>query len=352
MTPGNRQTPSNGNSTPANIGPTSETLAKILAELRDITEKAEAADETYRPLEPNSPTYMRRGIRFAVPAQQRVWPTRLAIGGGALLLAGVLALPLSGTLFSDTAMTDVAQPQIDARASTDEASDRSVVADAADGNSGALSRQEMASLLPPPLTPSEPAITPALRRTVATSEQNPTSTASIAPQVGKPELPIARSTIELPAALLPTGPALASSPDQAEAAPVPALPPEKKPEAPVVGQTPTPGSGTRVASLTNVAIAPATPSLSASQAAVLLTRAQELVQNRDISSARLILEKALSAGSAQAAFQLAETYDPQMLAAWDVRGINGDSGRAKELYVRASEAGIAGAKDRLGGLLQ
>ena len=72
--------------------------------------------------------------------------------------------------------------------------------------------------------------------------------------------------------------------------------------------------------------------------------------NRDISSARLILEKAMSGGSAEAAFHLAETYDPQMLTAWSVRGIDGDPARAAALYTRASQAGISAAQQRLDGL--
>jgi TPR repeat protein len=81
-----------------------------------------------------------------------------------------------------------------------------------------------------------------------------------------------------------------------------------------------------------------------------LSRAQELIRNGDISSARLMLEKALSAGSADAAFQLAETYDPQVLAGWHVRGIVGDPARAKQLYTKASESGVRMAEERLKGL--
>jgi TPR repeat protein len=82
----------------------------------------------------------------------------------------------------------------------------------------------------------------------------------------------------------------------------------------------------------------------------LLTRAQGLIDSLDISSARLILRKALSMGSAQAAFRLAETYDPRMLSEWQVIGISGDAARAKELYARAAKAGVPTANERLSAL--
>ena len=64
----------------------------------------------------------------------------------------------------------------------------------------------------------------------------------------------------------------------------------------------------------------------------LLNRAQALLQNRDISGARLVLEKAVSLGSAKAASQLAETFDPSILDRWQVRGITGDPSKSQELH--------------------
>ncbi|RDI60774.1 hypothetical protein [Microvirga subterranea] len=64
----------------------------------------------------------------------------------------------------------------------------------------------------------------------------------------------------------------------------------------------------------------------------LLNRAQALLQNRDISGARLVLEKAVSLGSAKAASQLAETFDPSILDRWQVRGITGDQSKSQELH--------------------
>ena len=80
---------------------------------------------------------------------------------------------------------------------------------------------------------------------------------------------------------------------------------------------------------------------------VLLARANSLLKDRDISGARLMLERALQAGSSRAAFQLAETYDPRQLSRWRAHGVRSDWAKAQELYLRAHDGGIMEAKDRI-----
>jgi TPR repeat protein len=46
-------------------------------------------------------------------------------------------------------------------------------------------------------------------------------------------------------------------------------------------------------------------------------------------------------------FALAETYDPNMLAAWGVRGVTADVMKAKALYFKARDLGIVRAQMRL-----
>jgi len=79
---------------------------------------------------------------------------------------------------------------------------------------------------------------------------------------------------------------------------------------------------------------------------VLLARTEGLIRQGDIIGARLLLEHALQGGSPQAAFALAETYDPHRLSAWRTLGIRADPARARELYVRAYDGGISQAKAR------
>jgi hypothetical protein len=79
----------------------------------------------------------------------------------------------------------------------------------------------------------------------------------------------------------------------------------------------------------------------------MIARASELLRLGDISGARLLLDRASSAGEARATFALAETYDPNVLARWGARGIRGDVSKAKELYARALSDGMSEATIRI-----
>jgi hypothetical protein len=58
----------------------------------------------------------------------------------------------------------------------------------------------------------------------------------------------------------------------------------------------------------------------------------------------------MAEGSAEAAFHLAETFDPRMLEAWRVIGPVGDAAKARHLYEQAAIAQIVEARERLAGL--
>ena len=79
----------------------------------------------------------------------------------------------------------------------------------------------------------------------------------------------------------------------------------------------------------------------------LLSRADTFLKIGDLSGARLILERAVQAGSARAAFKLAETYDPKQLPRWRAQGLRGDWERAQALYERARSGGVTEAQQRL-----
>jgi len=88
----------------------------------------------------------------------------------------------------------------------------------------------------------------------------------------------------------------------------------------------------------------------AAEIARLMARANALVAQRDIASARIVLQRAVDLGSAKAAFALAETYDPIVLDAWRTFGTLGDVARAKQLYAKAQAGGVQEAQDRLNAL--
>lgn len=377
------------------IGPATETLAQVLAQLREITREAPEPqpEEYYRPLQPRSAKQIRKQIRKPVrlqaPATRRRWP--VAVGSCALLLAGALALPAIGPIpatdmeflrgklqvwLGHETITEPAKVGGNQEQPVTPAT-RAVAAALAEPVTPAPS----APVATTPNEPAAPSLPPALRREVAAIQPEPAvpeqsaplSTASIRPKairVDEVILPV----VDVPEVTLTandlgpvapqSGPAKTGTPAEPLHAAGAAPPPPAQ-----VGATTT---GLRVASLGEVTIRPAPLAMSAPVVAAapapaalapvlvapqrpvvataLLTRAQELIRNRDISSARLVLEKALSEGSAEAAFQLAETYDPQVLSGWQVRGIIGDPVRARQLYTKASESGVKMAEERLKGM--
>jgi TPR repeat protein len=79
----------------------------------------------------------------------------------------------------------------------------------------------------------------------------------------------------------------------------------------------------------------------------LMLRASQLREQGDIAAARAVLESGADSGHGPALFQLAETYDPDTLSAWRTLGTRGDVAKARELYLKAEQAGVAEATERL-----
>ena len=86
------------------------------------------------------------------------------------------------------------------------------------------------------------------------------------------------------------------------------------------------------------------------EARKLLARAELFLRQGDISAARVVLERAVAVGSAEAGYRLAETYDSRVLTSWGTLGTRGDPAKARELYTRAYADGIEQAKDRMNAL--
>jgi TPR repeat protein len=101
---------------------------------------------------------------------------------------------------------------------------------------------------------------------------------------------------------------------------------------------------------TDQAPAPAPPSAQASIHAPqpeMREQANLRLERGDVAGARLWLSEAVAKGDAEAMFQLAETYDPDILARWRVVGLSSDPAKARDLYARAYAGGIEAAKERL-----
>ncbi len=147
---------------------------------------------------------------------------------------------------------------------------------------------------------------------------------------------------------------IAPGPDQTAALPPAARPSEPAPAAaaplPVGDQRPAPSAtGTSQART-------AVPAIDARRAEMpvpavsddrLVRRADALFRSGDVSGARLLLERSMEAGNARAAFLLAETFDPHVLASLGALGIRPDPAKARDLYARALALGVQQAGERM-----
>lgn len=135
----------------------------------------------------------------------------------------------------------------------------------------------------------------------------------------------------------------ASSPPQSHSpSPLPAATPrEEVVAAPVAVLKPAP-----VEVVTSVA--PPPPPVNPEVA--MLEDARRLIGDGDFVAARRVLEDKLLTTTPEARFLLAETYDPNFLAARGIRSVRAEVPRAIELYREALSGGIDTARQRLTGL--
>jgi len=82
----------------------------------------------------------------------------------------------------------------------------------------------------------------------------------------------------------------------------------------------------------------------------VLAQATQRIESGDVTGAREMLAGADDGGQGSISFALAETYDPNMLAAWGTRGAAADAAKARALYRKALSLGVARAQNRLDAL--
>lgn len=83
----------------------------------------------------------------------------------------------------------------------------------------------------------------------------------------------------------------------------------------------------------------------------LIERCEVLIARGDIRAARQELARAAAEGSGHARFALAETFDPNMLAAWGMRDNVADAQIARTLYAQSLSSGDSRAAPRLAALV-
>jgi hypothetical protein len=79
----------------------------------------------------------------------------------------------------------------------------------------------------------------------------------------------------------------------------------------------------------------------------LMQRAKGFLATGDLPSARLLLERAADSQEAGAALMLAQTYDPDVLGAQDIRNIVVEPAKARAWYQKAAQLGSVDAQRRL-----
>ena len=87
--------------------------------------------------------------------------------------------------------------------------------------------------------------------------------------------------------------------------------------------------------------------LNAEMQASYLAKARDFLTIGQVSSARLLLQRAAESGSPEAALILGDTYDPAYLFELGARGLAGDIGKASFWYRKADELGSPEAKVRI-----
>jgi len=98
-----------------------------------------------------------------------------------------------------------------------------------------------------------------------------------------------------------------------------------------------------------VEVPPAVPS-EAAKAEALIEDARRLMGDGDFRTARSVLEDQTISALPAARFLLAETYDPNYLAARGVRNVRAEVPRAVELYRQGLDGGVEAARQRIGAL--
>jgi Sel1 repeat-containing protein len=147
------------------------------------------------------------------------------------------------------------------------------------------------------------------------------------------------------------GPVSASgaSASLSEPAPVSGASVPRSPSSPVAGAPVQPSFEPAPASAPSQA-GSAAVSLGDEEIALLVKRGNDFLKVGDVSSARVQLRRAATAGSAEAAFKLGTTFDPLVLHQMGAIGIEPDVIRARQWYEKAAALGSAAASQQLANL--
>jgi hypothetical protein len=94
----------------------------------------------------------------------------------------------------------------------------------------------------------------------------------------------------------------------------------------------------------------ARPAVPVAEEDAMMKRAETLLRNNDIASARLVYEHLAGNGSARAALAMAKTFDPAFFRSSGATGLKPDVAKARDWYRQAADLGDQEAPSRLNAL--
>jgi hypothetical protein len=152
-------------------------------------------------------------------------------------------------------------------------------------------------------------------------------------------------------------PPRAASVGAASPSPRPAPPPAFAPNAPATSLAyapalaPAPAAPALAPAPPARALAPAparpAPADDTDEVQLLLKQGQDFIAAGDLATARVVLRRAAQVGASAAAFMLAQTYDPMVLAKMRARGVDPDPAEARRWYEMAQKLGSREAAQQL-----
>jgi hypothetical protein len=92
------------------------------------------------------------------------------------------------------------------------------------------------------------------------------------------------------------------------------------------------------------------PAIAPAEETAMMQRADGLLRNKDVMSARLVYEHLVNNGSTKAALAMGKTYDPAFLRTIEAAGLKPDVEKARQWYSRAADLGDQEAAKRLSAL--
>ena len=226
---------------------------------------------------------------------------------------------------------------------------------------------------PPQPTPLPATAAPATETSIAPPASDPSP--AVGPTLDAPSLsridgqepsPLPAASRASPSASSPDAPPDRSVDGPVDAATSPAVVPPKRPaadqdfgldqgrplprgpDAPV--PTPAPASAinapipTEDVASKSIGVAPPSAPATTKLAEVMISRADALLRQGDVSAARLLYERAAAAGSGHAATAMGKTFEASFLAGLGVTGISADPALAAAWYRRALDLGDAEAR--------